>query len=301
MSAEIVKRKSPFSVAIKSEVYQKLINQTLGDPERAKRFIASISSAVAVNPALQECTAATILSGALLGESLNLSPSPQLGQFYLVPFKDKVKDANGRIVYDADANGDQVARTESHAVFVLGYKGYVQLAIRSGYYKNINVLEVKAGEFISYNPFTEEFNAEFTTDPEAREKLPTVGYVAMFEYLNGFRKILYWTKEKMIAHADTYSKAFSAEAYRKILDGKVADKDMWKYSSFWYKDFDSMGKKTMLRQLISHWGIMTPEMQTAFERDDTVGDVQSGTYEEPEGEDEPIVSEEPVKVNLDEI
>ena len=76
-----------FSVAITTTGYKKLINNTLGDPDRAKRFVASITSAVAVNPDLQECEAGTILAGALLGESLNLSPSPQLGQYYLVPFK----------------------------------------------------------------------------------------------------------------------------------------------------------------------------------------------------------------------
>ena len=120
MPNEIVKTqpKVKFSVAVQSDAYKKLINNTLGDPERAKRFIASISSAVATNPNLQECDAGTILSGALLGESLNLSPSPQLGHYYLVPYKNKNKE-------------------QPDAQFQLGYKGYIQLAIRSGYYKNI--------------------------------------------------------------------------------------------------------------------------------------------------------------------
>lgn len=82
-------QKPKFSVAITTEGYRKLISNTLGDPDRAKRFIASISSAVATTPALQDCDAGSILCGALLGESLNLSPSPQLGQYYLVPFNDK--------------------------------------------------------------------------------------------------------------------------------------------------------------------------------------------------------------------
>ena len=81
--------KPKFSVAIQTEGYKKLINNTLGDPNKAKRFIASISSAVATNPSLQQCDAGSILSGALLGEALNLSPSPQLGQYYLVPFNNK--------------------------------------------------------------------------------------------------------------------------------------------------------------------------------------------------------------------
>lgn len=89
MNNQIVQTQPKFSVAIQSDAYKKLINNTLGDPERAKRFVASISSAVATNPALQECSAGSILSGALLGEALNLSPSPQLGQYYLVGYKDK--------------------------------------------------------------------------------------------------------------------------------------------------------------------------------------------------------------------
>ena len=89
MANEITNSKPKFSVVVQSDMYKKLINNTLGDPERAKRFIASITSAVATNPALQECEAGSILSGALLGEALNLSPSPQLGQYYLVGYKDK--------------------------------------------------------------------------------------------------------------------------------------------------------------------------------------------------------------------
>lgn len=83
------KSKPKFSVAIQSDAYKNLINNTLNDPKRASRFIANITSAVSVNPTLQECDAATILSAGLLGEALNLSPSPQLGQFYMVPYDDK--------------------------------------------------------------------------------------------------------------------------------------------------------------------------------------------------------------------
>ena len=85
-------QKQKFSVAISTDAYRNLINNTLGDPERSRRFVASITSAVAVNPALQDCTPSTILAGALLGESLTLSPSPQRGQYYLVPLENKLKD-----------------------------------------------------------------------------------------------------------------------------------------------------------------------------------------------------------------
>lgn len=252
-----------FSVMISTPGYQKMINNTLKDPKRAQRFIASITSAVAVNPMLQECDPSTILSGALLGESLGLSPSPQLGQYYLVPYWNKKKGC-------------------SDAQFQLGYRGLVQLALRSGYYKHLNVLPIKAGELISFNPLTEEIVLNLNTEDElAREASATIGYVATFEYLNGFRKTIYWSKEKMMAHADRYSQAFSVEpqnitrgskTYKKVSFsdyevGNYPKSDEWLYSSFWYKDFDAMACKTMLRQLISKWGVMSIDLQTAFEAD----------------------------------
>lgn len=274
-------QKTRFSVAISTPQYQQLIANTLTDPARRSRFIASITSAVSVNEALQNCTPPTIIAGALLGESLNLSPSPQLGHYYLVPFEMTVKDENGKVVYLTDADGNKlvdrngkwVKKTVKKAQFVLGYKGYIQLAIRSGYYKHINVLEVKDGEFISYNPFTEEFSAKWIADSNQRHEARTVGYVAMFEYLNGFRKLIYWTKEQMLIHADTYSPAFSAEAMRQIEAGEIPESEMWKFSSYWYKDFDGMAKKTLLRQIISKWGIMSTELQNAFEQDASIADV----------------------------
>ena len=103
--------------------------------------------------------------------------------------------------------------------------------------------------------------------------------MAYFEYLNGFRKCIYWSREKMLNHADTYSQAFSKDAYDKIQNGQIADKDMWKHSSFWYKDFDSMAKKTLLRQLISKWGIMSTEMQQALADDSGIPAVDPRTGE----------------------
>lgn len=244
-----VMTKPKFSVAIQTDAYQRLINNTLGDQDRARRFIASISSAVAINKDLQECDAGTVLSGALLGEALNLSPSPQLGQYYLVPFKDKTK---GKV-----------------ATFILGYKGYIQLAIRSGNYKKINVIEIKEGELEEFNLMSEEIKVNLIQDDEQRENAPTVGYYAMFEYLNGFKKAIFWSKNKMINHADKYSPAFSKKGYELLNAGKVKQEDMWKYSSHWYKNFDDMAKKTMLRQLISKWGVMSIEMREAFEKDET--------------------------------
>ena len=250
LNNQVAKAQSPkFSVAITTKGYQKLINNTLGDPNRAKRFVATITSAVAVNQQLQECEAGTILAGALLGESLNLSPSPQLGQFYLVPFNDRKAGI-------------------SKAQFMLGYKGYLQLAMRSGQLKKINAVEIKQGELVKFDPLNEEIEVKLIEDWNQRESAPTVGYYAFFELNNGFRKAIYWSKEQMLSHADKYSMAFSRDAYEKIQNGEISEKDMWRYSSFWYKQFDEMAKKTMLRQLISKGGCpMSTEMQQAFTSD----------------------------------
>lgn len=250
-------KKVPFSVQINSKGYQMMINNTLKDRNTANRFIASIVSAVSATPALAECEARSIVSAALLGEGLKLSPSPQLGQYYLVPFKDKKNKV-------------------TNAQFVLGYKGYIQLAIRSGQYKKLNVLPIKEGELIRFDPLNEEIEVRLIEDETEREKADTEGYYAMFEYTNGFKKAMYWSKEKMLSHADKYSSAFSLYAtsgqYAKVsyddyLAGNYNQKDSWLYSSFWYKDFDGMACKTMLRQLISKWGIMSIEMQKAVESD----------------------------------
>lgn len=285
MAKAMQPQKLYFSQAMQTEKYKKLINNTLGDPVRAARFAANITSAVAVNPTLQECDAGTILAGALLGESLLLQPSPQLGQFYLVPFESKAK---------RDRQGNVIKPACLKAQFVLGYKGYIQLALRTGQYKRLNVLEVKSGELGGWDPFEERFHEmHFIEDFEKRAAMPTVGYIAHFEYINGFQKTLYWTADQMMSHADKYSPAFSAAAYKKLLNGEIPQNELWKYSSFWYKDFDGMAKKTMLRQLISKWGIMTAEMTMAYERDGHVmmPDTASGDLL-PEVTDTPELSQQ---------
>lgn len=236
-----LQNKPKFSLAIQSEGYKRLINNTLGDPKRAAKFIVAISSAVATNSSLQQCDAGSILSGALLGEALNLSPSPQLGQYYLVPFKDK-------------------------AQFQLGYKGYIQLAIRSGQYKDIDVIEVREGEYLGRDKITGKHQFEFIEDEVERENKPIIGYMAYFEYLNGFYKNLYWSKEKMQKHALEYSQAYASDV-----------KKGTNYS-FWTKDFNGMAFKTMLRQLISKWGIMSIDMQEALTKDMSVVK-EDGTYD----------------------
>lgn len=240
-------QKQTFSAFLAQDAMKKKINEMVGG-EKGQQFITAIISAVSTNPGLAECDHSSIVSAALLGQSLNLTPSPQLGQYYLVPFNDKKR-------------GCKVAQ------FQLGYKGYIQLAIRSGYYKKINVLAIKEGELIKYDPLAEEIEVNLIEDDELREETNTIGYYAMFEYQNGFRKTLYWSKKKMLAHANKYSQAFNSESYKNLQEGKIPQSDLWKYSSFWYKDFDGMAYKTMLRQLISKWGIMSIEMQEAYTKD----------------------------------
>jgi recombination protein RecT len=248
----VVKERPKFSAQITSDAFQRLITSTLRDQGKAQRFTAKIISAVATNPALQECEASTIVAGALLGESLDLSPAQQMGQYYLVPFKKKIKNDDG--------SWSQI----TNAAFVIGYKGMLQLAIRSGQYKSLDVRVVRKGEYLGCDP--ETGNPQFRFG-EFNEAAPVIGYMAYLEYLNGFRKVIYWSKEQMLAHADQYSQAFRSADYQRYINNEIPQNEMYKYSSFWYKDFDSMACKTMLRQLISKWGVMSIEFQQAFEFD----------------------------------
>lgn len=237
------------------------INQVVGGKD-GQRFISAIVSAVNTNPVLQECTNQSILSGALLGESLKLSPSPQLGHYYLVPFNDAKK---GKV-----------------AQFQLGYKGYIQLAIRSGQYKKLNVMAIKEGELEYFDPLNEDIKINLMVENwDKREEAPTIGYYAFFELVNGFRKAIYWSKAQMESHATKYSPGYRAK----------------KGYTFWEKDFDGMAYKTMLRQLISKWGIMSIDLQTAFEGDMAVIN-EDGTKNYVENDDEiieaPIVEESSV-------
>jgi recombination protein RecT len=209
------------------------ISAVVGKNE-VQRFITSIISATNVNPELKDCTKQSILAAALLGETLKLSPSPQLGQYYMIPFW---------------------VKNQKKAQFVLGYKGYLQLAIRTGFYKKINVIAIKQGELIFYDPLEESIEVNLISDFEERENAETIGYYAYIEYINGFRKSLYWSKSKMLEHAKRYSTAFN----RDIQNGT-------KYS-FWSSEFDAMAYKTMLRQILSKWGNLNYDMQQAFESD----------------------------------
>jgi len=160
-----------------------------------------------------------------------------------------------------------VPMTESKAQFVLGYKGYIRMAVRSKQYRKLNVIEIKESELRHWDPLNEDIDCILIDDFDTREAAPTAGYYALFETVDGFRKALYWSRTKMENHADRYSPAFSSDAYHRLQRGEIPEDELWKYSSFWYKEFDVMAKKTMLRQLISKWGVMSSELITAMDND----------------------------------
>lgn len=276
-----------FSVFMSQENIKNLVQQAVG--QNAQSFTTAIISAVSNNPELQKCNQSSILAAALQGEALKLSPSPQLGQYYMVPFNKK--DKQGNII-------------STSAQFILGAKGYKQLAMRSGQYLDIDVLEIKEGEYKGRDKLTGKQLFEFIADDDERESKSTIGYMAYFELLNGFRKTVYWTKNKMIKHADTYSPAFSADKYDDYINGKIPQKELYKYSSFWYKNFTEMAYKTLLRYLISQWGVMSIEMQKAIDIDNSViNENGEPSYVEFDGgveANQSEVEQEPVEITPEE-
>lgn len=269
-----------FSVVIQQEAIQNLISQTLGDDKRKRKFIASISSVVATNPGLQKCDPFTIINSALLGEALELAPSPQLGYFYMVPFDEKK--------WNPQTGKRELVR--SVATFILGYKGYIQLAIRSGLYKDLDSYPIHEGEYLGRDKDTGKPLFQFNEQQADNEDKEVIGYIAYLELTSGFKKVIYWDKKKMMKHADKYSAAFKLADYQDFIDGKVQQKDMWKYSSYWYQDFDGMAKKTMLRQLISKWGIMSVELQQAYINDTSYQDENGTHYYDNESSNEEVVA-----------
>ena len=240
------------------------INEVVGSKD-GQRLITAIVFATTANPQLQTCSNQSILSAALVGEGLKLSPSPQLGHYYMVPFNNKKQGI-------------------TEAQFQLGYKGYIQLALRSGQYKKLNVIAIKEGELVKFDPLNEDIEVNMIQDERAREQAKTCGYYAMFEYLNGFRKAMYWSREKMESHAEKYSMGYRAK----------------KGYTFWEKDFDGMAFKTMLRQLISKWGIMSIDMQTAMDSDMAVIK-EDGTrdYVDNDSTDGVMAQNEPMEIEAE--
>ena len=232
-----------FSETIAEASMQTSIRNTLRDPARADRFCANLISMVNKTPALRKCSPRSVVTAALLGETLNLSPAPALGQFYVIP-------------YGADAQ------------FVIGYRGLLQLAIRSGEFKRFNAVTIRQGELVSWNPLTEEFVASITDDEDVRETKPIIGFWAMFETVNGFRKETYWTLRKLQDYAERFSNGnydrktheeFEAKAAKPGMTLKALQKD---YGP-WYLHFETMAYKTLFRSLLKFAPMSTELMRAS--------------------------------------
>ena len=220
--------KPKFSVAIMGDSLQNMIAKSMPSRDEASRLTGALLQMVSTSPQLQNCQPATIVASALRGEGMGLV----LGQgYYVVPYKDK-------------------------ASFLVSYKGYIQLALATGKYADLDCLEVREGEVKGRNPRTGKPVVDFSvyeTDEE-RMKHPVIGYYAYFELKDGMFKSEYWSLDKILAHADKHSVAFNLDAYNKILAGKISEKDKWKYSSPWYDlggGQEAMCKKTVLRSLLN--------------------------------------------------
>lgn len=173
---------SKFSLTIKTDAYKNLINDTLGDPETAKQFIADISTCVANNYALQNCDVGSVLSAGLVAQTLKLPLTQSLGFAYVIPYGNK-------------------------AQFQIGWKGLVQLAQRSGQFERVGVRAVHEGEWVGMDEFGEDI-FEFSHDFDSKK---VIGYYAYFKLNNGFKKTLYWSLEQCLAHGKKYSKSFGSK------------------------------------------------------------------------------------------
>lgn len=247
-----------FSTFMSSDAVKQKVNEIIGGKD-GQRFMTTIISAVSTNPNLAKCEHSTILSAALQGEALKLSPSNQLGHYYLVPYDD---NKNHRMV----------------AQFQMGYKGYIQLAMRSGQYRDLDVMDIREGEYKGKDKYTGKPVIEFIEDDGTREDMPIVGYFVYFELLNGFRKSLYWSRAKMEKHAMQYSKGYASDVKK------------GNQYTFWSKDFNGMAYKTMLRQLLSKWGVMSIEMQNAIDSDMAV--INDNGYEYVDNQSENTTPEQ---------
>lgn len=179
----------------------------------------------------------TIIASALKAATMDLPIDKNLGYAYIVPFNRKEKIGKDWI-------------THNEAQFILGYKGYIQLAQRSGQYKALNALEIYEGQLISWNPLTEEFSFDYS----AKQSNEVIGYVGFFELLNGFKKTVYWTKQEIESH--------------RIKNAKGYDKE--KLTGAWKDNYDAMAIKTVLRNMLAKWGLLSVEMQNAVTSDEGV-------------------------------
>lgn len=205
--------------------------------EKSDSFMGSLMTLVGGDNYLSQAEPMTIIASALKAATMDLPIDKNLGYAYVVPFNRSEKVGNKWVKHN-------------EAQFILGYKGYIQLAQRSGQYKALNALSIYDGQLIDWNPLTEEF----TFDYKSKVSDEVIGYVGFFELLNGFKKTVYWTKQEIESH--------------RIKNAKGYDKE--KLSGAWVDNYDSMAIKTVLRNMLSKWGLLSVEMQSAITSDEKV-------------------------------
>ena len=215
----------PFKALVNSSGIKKRFEDMLD--KEAPSFITTLLSLK--QDKLQGVDSMSILGSAFKAASLKLPVDPNLGYAWIIPFNNTV-------------NGHKVKQAQ----FQIGYKGYIQLAQRSGQYLRLNVTEIYEGQFISYNSLTEEL----LLDMDNQTSDAVIGYAAYFKLVNGFEKTVYWNKEKVSKHAKRFSKSFN--------------------NGPWQSDFDAMAKKTVLKHALSTWGILSVEMRNAQSSDSAV-------------------------------
>lgn len=225
---------------INQDSVKKRFEEMLG--KRSASFISSVVSAVSTNKALQEADPMSVVSAAAIAASLDLPINPSLGFAYIVPYRDK---------------GVPVAQ------FQVGYRGFIQLGMRSGQYEAMNAAIVYEGDLIENNRFTGSM--KFRAGERTSDKI--VGYVFYFKLLNGFEKYTYISKENAEKHGKQYS-----QSYKKGF-GK------------WIDDFDAMALKTVIKQGLSKWGILSVEIQRALETDQAAIDVEGKPMSFPDAVD----------------
>ena len=215
---------------VKQDAVTTRLNELLG--KRAPQFVTSLVSAANANTLLANCAPETVLTAALTAASMDLPINQNLGFAYLIPYKNKTGEV---------------------CQFQMGYKGFIQLAQRSGYYKTINATDVREGEIAKNDRLSGEIEFNWIENETERAKAKVIGYVAYFKLLSGFEKTFYMSAEELKSHATKYSKNFA------------------KYNSgLWADNFDAMAKKTVLKLLISKFGPLNTQLEDAIQKDQTV-------------------------------
>lgn len=245
------------------EGMRKRFDEILG--KRAPQFISSIVSLVNADKSLQRAFAEapmTVIQSALKAATFDLPIEPSLGYAYIVPFNNSYKDDDGNWRKRMEAN------------FIIGYKGMIQLCLRTGAYSRVpDAVDVREGELVSYDRLTGDCEFKWEEDEEKREKLPIIGYAGYFRLKNGAEKTIYMTVKQIEAHE------------RKNRKGR----DMGKG---WKDDFDAMAKKTVIRKLAGKYGLMSITYQ--YGDSETVrmaNAVMEGDFQDNEGEPDFIQGE----------